>query len=344
MHVNNRVGGPNLAPHGYLAVDFFFVLSGFVVASAYEGKLGTTMGFGNFVVRRLARLLPMSILGGLLGAAYMLLRWRVQPDASDPLADILGASALNLALLPKLWISPATLGELFPGNGVLWSLFMEVAINFIWAAALVRRSNAILIGITFAGLVALVGAGLTFGSIDLGWIRETFWGGCARVTFGFTAGVVIFRLKHRITWNGTSAPWIALIFVLLAILMPLRSLTWDILCVVIVLPLAVILGVATGSRRIFQIDEMLGRLSYPLYAIHLPLLMFAAGVTKKINPGLDLTWASVVLVPAIVLATYLVVRFYEEPVLAFLGARLKPQRGLKTSGPDRSAVIPKSQP
>ena len=54
--------------HGYLAVDFFFVLSGFVIGYAYDDRWGR-MTYRDFFKRRLIRLHPMVVMGMLIGAA-----------------------------------------------------------------------------------------------------------------------------------------------------------------------------------------------------------------------------------------------------------------------------------
>lgn len=56
-----------LVNHGYLAVDFFFLLSGFVMGYAYDDRWGK-MTVGSFLKRRVERLQPMVILGMTLGA------------------------------------------------------------------------------------------------------------------------------------------------------------------------------------------------------------------------------------------------------------------------------------
>lgn len=53
--------------HGYLAVDFFFILSGFVIGYAYDDRLGKSMSLGNFFKRRLIRLHPMIVMGSCAG-------------------------------------------------------------------------------------------------------------------------------------------------------------------------------------------------------------------------------------------------------------------------------------
>jgi peptidoglycan/LPS O-acetylase OafA/YrhL len=102
FHIGHRFGGTRLAPGGFLAVDFFFVLSGVVLASAYEAKIGFDIDIKGFVRNRLVRLLPMSAIGVALGTAYLLLRWQVEPSRSDPILPLVAASLLNVFLLPKL--------------------------------------------------------------------------------------------------------------------------------------------------------------------------------------------------------------------------------------------------
>ena len=144
FHIATRGGGPELLPNGYLAVDFFFMLSGFVIAEAYERRLLAGMTLWAFAARRLVRMAPVAMLGALLGGAYLLARHAVAPDRSDPLGGLMAANALNLLVLPKLWHGRATGWELFPANGPLWSLFFEIAINFLWATAIAGRSTRVL--------------------------------------------------------------------------------------------------------------------------------------------------------------------------------------------------------
>src|ERR1700730_18632705 len=113
---------PGLVPHGYLAVDFFFVLSGFVVAHAYEAALRDKLTWRAFAVKRLIRLYPLALLGALAGTAVLLLKWRIFREKADPLSTILASSVLNAFLLPNLFGGVASKSELFPGNGPLWSL------------------------------------------------------------------------------------------------------------------------------------------------------------------------------------------------------------------------------
>jgi peptidoglycan/LPS O-acetylase OafA/YrhL len=67
FHIGTRATGVQLFPNGYLAVDFFFMLSGFVLAEAYQ-RLGRTgagggMDWAGFARRRLVRMAPVAVLG-----------------------------------------------------------------------------------------------------------------------------------------------------------------------------------------------------------------------------------------------------------------------------------------
>ena len=116
-------------PHGYLAVDFFFVLSGFVIGYAYDSRWSEGLSVGHFFKRRLIRLHPMVIMGTLIGAVCFFLQGSVRWDGSHVSAGwVMVAMLLGMLMLP-LWPGAAAdvrgNGELFPLNGPSWSLFFE---------------------------------------------------------------------------------------------------------------------------------------------------------------------------------------------------------------------------
>lgn len=115
--------------HGYLAVDFFFVLSGFVVGYAYDDRWNKTLTMKGFFKRRLIRLHPMIILGTVLGLITFMLQGSVKWNGTH-----VATSAAMLAMLCTLFLIPAAPGanneirgngEMFPINGPYWSLFFE---------------------------------------------------------------------------------------------------------------------------------------------------------------------------------------------------------------------------
>lgn len=121
-------------PNAYLAVDFFFILSGFVLAHAYGARLDAGMGFRGYALRRIIRLYPLAGLGALIGLCVLLLKWSIRPDEVGALSDISLSGALNVMLLPNLFIGTRLHDQIFPVNGPLWTLFFELSVNLIWGA------------------------------------------------------------------------------------------------------------------------------------------------------------------------------------------------------------------
>jgi hypothetical protein len=131
--------------HGYLAVDFFFILSGFVISYAYDDRMRNTMTMKNFFKRRLIRLHPMVIMGALIGTVTFFLQGAVQWDGTH-----VATSAVMIALLCAMFFVPALPGsvyevrgngEMFPLNGPAWSLFFEYIGNILYALFIHRISN-----------------------------------------------------------------------------------------------------------------------------------------------------------------------------------------------------------
>jgi peptidoglycan/LPS O-acetylase OafA/YrhL len=320
FHIGTRFGGIHTAVNGYVAVDFFFILSGFVLAGAYEDRLASNLGLAKFFILRAIRLMPMAVFSVVAGTGYLLLRYHFAPELSDPVSDILAASLLNLFLLPKLWLTAATRDETFPANGPLWSLSMEVAANLIWARFLVGARLATLIAVCGAGGALIVIMSLWKGTGDLGWNAYTYLGGIGRITFGFTLGVILFRTKDRIRLRSPVWPYVALFLLTLSIFLPIHHVAWFLACVLVLLPFAVACGMSAGDRRFSPLDDVLGRISYPLYAIHYPILMMGAGLEKKFGNGAGAPILSLAIFSFIIAASYLLMRFFDEPVRKYLTA------------------------
>ncbi|WP_380787741.1 acyltransferase family protein [Sphingomonas sp. R86521] len=256
----------NVAP----AVDFFFVLSGFVIAFAYERRLVAGFGFGRFVLARLIRLYPLYLIGLTIGAAAM---WTYQRPL-DP-AGFYAHLALNMLMLPSPTGFDPTNHDLFPLNFTYWSLFFELVANLGYAAVAPRLGNRLLAAIILLGLAGLIASGLVAGSLDNGTLRSTFFGGLARVTFSFFAGVGLYRLWCVRPTRISLHP--AILFVLLILplmLKPAPPIGWvyELAVITLYMPLMVWLG--AGSRPIGRwrsIAVALGALSYPVYVIHAPV-------------------------------------------------------------------------
>src|ERR1700712_3497162 len=132
--------------HGYLAVDFFFLLSGFVVAYAYDDRWGK-MTQWDFYKRRLIRLQPMVIMGSLIGAVLFYFQGGAAFALINetPVWKMLLVMAVGCTLLPL----PPSMdirgwGEMHPLNGPAWSLFFEYVANILYAVIVRRFSKTLL--------------------------------------------------------------------------------------------------------------------------------------------------------------------------------------------------------
>ena len=193
--------------HGYLAVDFFFILSGFVIGYAYDDRWGRSLTMKNFFKRRLIRLHPMVIMGAVLGVVTFCIQGSVQWDGTH-----VATSMTMLALLCAMFFIPAYPGagyevrgngEMFPLNGPSWSLFFEYIGNLLYALFIHRLSNKML-----TVFVVLLGAALAcfaifdvsgYGNMGVGWTLDAvnFLGGLLRMLFPFSLGMLVLDMRGR---------------------------------------------------------------------------------------------------------------------------------------------------
>lgn len=304
---------------GYLAVDLFFCLSGFVIAHAYEARLRAGMGFGRFALIRFVRLWPLVALGVLLAIAQAWLMPAADPVLRQPV--VVPLVLLNLALLPGL---VGTSPNLFPVNPPHWSLFYEMAINLAFAAGLVRLSNRWLVALALAGF-AVIAAGIAAdGHANIGWARDQVGFGLGRVTCTFLAGVLLHRWKGRAGHLGVANGWwLSLLLTALALTLPAGPLrpAYDMAFLLLGAPLLVWLGmVSRAPEGAMPFLKTLGRLSYPLYALHFPLCLAAADLARQMSEArIAISLAAMALACALGLVA---ARFYDEPFRRRLMARI----------------------
>ena len=330
--------------HGYLAVDFFFVLSGFVVGYAYDDRW-KRMRMRDFFKRRLIRLHPMVVMGALLGVVTFVVQGCVKWDGTPvPFSHVMLAMLLGLFLIPALPGSAPEVrgnGEMFPLNGPSWSLFFEYIGNLLYALFLHRlstRALAVLVAVAGAGLASFALFNLSgFGHLGVGWslLDYNLPGGLLRMTFSFSAGLLMSRVFRPVHIRGTFW-WCSLgVAVLLCIThLGADGTLWhnglyDSLCTLFFFPLLVWLGASgrTTDRGSTRICKFLGDISYPLYIIHYPFMyLFYAWVWRE---GLSFSqaWpmAVAVFVGSILLA-WLCLKLYDGPVRRWLSRKFLERR------------------
>lgn len=305
----------NFIGHGFMAVDFFFCLSGFVIAYAYDDRVGG-MGVKEFFKARLIRLHPLVVFGSVVG----LLGYLFDPFAGSAVLQSAGKTALVFlasALLIPLPIMPERYFNLFSFNAPSWSLFWEYVANVVYALVLYKLSRRWLAICTVLAGVALYFVSHRAGNLLGGWSGSTFADGGVRVAYSFLAGMLVYRsqwiIKNRMGFLGLS------ILLLLAFVMPGKW--WSEATIVAVyFPLIVALGAgATVSPVMKKICNFSGRISYPLYMSHYAAMWIFGGYYAAKKPGTtELTL--VIIVGALLLLgfAWLVMVCYDEPVRKWL--------------------------
>lgn len=325
--------------HGYLAVDFFFILSGFVIGYAYDDRW-KRMNQKDFYKRRLIRLQPMIIMGTVLGVISYFIQGGVMWNGTKvTVSMIMIALLLQLFLIPAIPGSGAEVrgnGEMFPLNGPSWSLFFEYIGNILYALILRKLSTkalTVLVVIAGTGLAVFAVGNLSgFGHLGVGWTMADYnlLGGSLRLLFSFSAGLLISRVFQLIRIRG--AFWVCSLTVIVLLSVPYigngespwMNGLYDAVCVILIFPALVYLGASgvTTDNITTGMCKLLGDISYPLYMVHYPFMyLFYAYVWKN---GLTFaqTWPLTMLVFfGNILLAYLCLKLYDEPVRRFLTKR-----------------------
>ncbi len=330
--------------HGHIAVDFFFILSGFVISYAYDDRWNK-MNTWQFFKRRLIRLHPMLIMGAIIGClAFASVGFERWDGTTAPTGWVMTALLLTMFMIPAVPGLPYEVrgnGEMFPLNGPGWSLFFEYIGNISYALFMRRMSTRILT--TFTILLGIAHAWFFIGNVSgydmigIGWTIDevNFWGGLVRMLFPFSMGMLIARTFKPRKVKG--AFWICSVTLVVLFSVPyiassgaisLNSL-YEFICIAFIFPMLVWLGACgTASGTTGKMNRVLGELSYPLYIVHYPIMyIFYAWLIKNNIYTLDncLGVAALVIVSSIALA-FLCLKLYDEPVRRWLTRKLMKNR------------------
>lgn len=328
--------------HGYLAVDFFFILSGFVIGYAYDDRMGRQLTIGAFFKRRIVRLHPMVVMGAAIGTVAFFAQGAVQWDGTHT-----ALSAVMLALLCAMFFIPAVPGcsyevrgngEMFPLNGPAWSLFFEYIGNILYALVLHRLPTKVLAAVT-----AVLGATLAwftitdpsgYGMFGVGWTLDTvnFWGGLLRMAFPFAMGMLLSRVFRKVKVRG--AFWLCSLVLVAVFHVPYINKVagvnmngvFEALCIIALFPVLVWFAASgsTTDKVSTRVCNMLGDLSFPLYIVHYPFMyLFYSWLIDKRAYTLAETWPVALLTcVASVVVAWLCLRFYDIPVRRWLARKL----------------------
>ncbi len=257
---------PRFFAKSYLAVDLFFMLSGYVMARTYEPRMAQGLAPLRFLLARYRRLWPVMAIGCLIGLPKLFI------ETSDP-AVFTVAATLNLLLLPLPWRDLA-----FPMNIPAWSIFLELAANLLHAAVLWRLGTRWLVGLIALAIPLTIWAGTHYGDLDIGAHTSEYLASVPRIALSYVIGILAWRW-----WRDTPPfavpPLLACmampVLFIAASLLRLDSWRFDVAFIVIACPLLI-----AGALRYRPAEASsasvvaagLGALSFPLYAVHMPVL------------------------------------------------------------------------
>ena len=300
----NPVFGTQIVNHGYLAVDFFFVLSGFVIGYAYDDRWDKMTTWG-FFKRRLTRLHPMVVAGTLVGAALFFFA----PAAFPKTLEVKGWM-FALCLVMGLFMIPCGngldirgWGEFNSFNGPQWTLTFEYIGNILYAFVF-RRLPKIALAILCAAC-AFFTLDLTLGwdvfglfpegpqyTVIGGWSLTTqqVYIGFTRLLYPFLCGLLISRIlpAHRSETNPSGSPihlkggfwWCSLALIVIFSIpciggeVGVPDGLYQAACILLVFPLVVLAGAGsvTTDAKSTAVCKWLGDISYPIYITHYPLM------------------------------------------------------------------------
>ncbi len=328
--------------HGYLAVDFFFVLSGFVLGYAYDDRWKKDMTASQFMLRRVIRLHPMVILAVVLGAvAYLIqgsVRWDGTPMPASMLAVALILGMLLIPIVPGTDADVRGNGEMFPLNGPSWSLFFEYIGSILYAVVLHRLSTR-----TLRTVVVISGIGLaacTLGNLSgayhtgMGWTLAGwgFVGGFLRLSFSFSIGLLLSRNFRPRRIRG--AFWICAAVMALLMACPyvggpepsVLNGIYDTMCTLMIFPTLVYIGACGTTTDAFSTRtcNFLGEISYPVYIIHYPVMyLFYAWIWAHDYTFGEVWHICTALFAGIILMAWAALGLYDIPVRRYLARKLK---------------------
>lgn len=330
--------------HGHIAVDFFFILSGFVISYAYDDRW-TKMSTWQFFKRRLVRLHPMLVMGALIGVlAFAFVGFEKWDGTTAPTGWVMVAMLFTMFMIPAVPGVPYEVrgnGEMFPLNGPAWSLFFEYIGNILYALLIRRLSTkiltilAVLLGCLHAWF--FVGNVSGYDMVGVGWTIDevNFWGGLVRMLFPFTVGMLLARTFKPRKVYGAFWKCSLMLIVLFAVpyIAPFEKAgisvnsLYEVVCIAVFFPFIVWLGASGATTGAFtsRVSKILGDLSYPLYIVHYPIMyvFYAWLIEKKYYTLQECPGVALLVVVSSIVLSLLCLKLYDEPVRRWLTRKMQ---------------------
>jgi len=257
----------------FLAVDLFFMLSGFVLAINYDKKFAAGMTAFEFMRVRAVRLWPLALIGAVLGLASQIIAPVITYTSLQAVVSFL-LTCMALPTPPN-----ASHNILFPMNSAYWSLFLE-----FWVANLVlglfwrTLQGRLLFGLIFISVIGLLWSERHFYQMNTGWGWHNVTGGGARLAFSFFIGVALARLPPAYLARLQIPSWLCIAVMTAAFFIPVPGRLGHIVnlgYILFLLPTVIYFG-ANAKENNPKLGVLLGDASYALYTIHIPLIVMLA--------------------------------------------------------------------
>jgi len=276
LHYAGR-SGLDWMPRAWMAVDIFFIMSGFVLTHSYAQKIAEgRLNFSGFVKVRLLRLMPLYLVGLLLG--YLSMTSSCNLPGMTCGAYVMPAAVYGMFVIPYFtelfWpFGVGTIQTPFPLNGPAWSLFFELFVNLVFFYWIVSTKNRHVWRVIGLALIALFVAYYFNGSINGGWTNSNFYVGFPRVIYHFFIGVLIYTQYQKYGFNSKMIAFISV--ALLIATFSVNSSMMSMFTLFILAPFVVL----ANARIAFdgyaeRMCTWLGDISYPLYIVHVPIFQF----------------------------------------------------------------------
>jgi len=303
--------------HAFLAVDFFFLLSGFVVGYAYDDRW-SRMTVKDFFRIRFVRLHPLVIVSSLIAGACILLDPYTESVQKFSFLQVMGITLLAMTLLPV----PDVRGwnETHSINGPFWSLLQEYIANVIYALIGRKLNRTALWVLAIICAIALTITASWRGNLGTGWGFDTFWIAFVRMMFPFFAGLLLFRTGKLIRIKNAYL-WCSIVLTILFCLPTFRfNGLYEAAVIVFAFPMIVAAG--AGGRingKWAKMCKFSGDISYPIYILHYPFIyIYTSWIYAEKPDTLTIWYVAIGLGIFFVLLAYAMLKLYDEPVRKWL--------------------------
>ena len=333
--VSRHVGpffGPLNSPESFLAVDMFFLLSGFVIANAYAPRLEKGGFVLDFLKIRLIRLYPLYFAG--LVVAVVLRLYMHGQDGDPWTLHMLVPTVLLAALMLGGPAGEPTHG--YSLNSPSWTLLPEIGMNLAYALLFRWLTVPVLVTMIGAGAIGMGIAEFSHGSLDVGFPDHAEWATPFRMGFSFFSGVLMHRLvgdQRRDAPVTALACLAAVILVLMWHPSDAFKPFYELGVALVGFPLLIFVAArAEAPGRLGTAFRWLGLTSYAVYTLHAPTGLLVYQVLKRtgiIDVWYTAPWSGFVFLVFIALFAWGVDRVYDQPVRRWLTARLLPARPVK---------------